>query len=183
MTQSIHKSRPVLKVGNTSIVFDFQDNDHALFVSLGAALTEIQVFETMLLTHLSIFKNNLENKDIDSIHQENIDKTLGQLARLFIEIVKNDEIGYLLIEVRDKRNFLVHKILRKYGWPLMSDDDFLKSYKEINDIREFIYQAKMKLASFLNSQDFSNAIVVAINPKTGKPYVPGRDDLNDLLDQ
>ena len=183
MTQSTHKSRPVLQVGNTSVVFDFQDNDHALFVSLGAALTEIQVFESMLLTHLSIFKNNIENKDIQLTHQNNIDKTLGQLARLFIDVVKNDEIGNLLIEVRDKRNLIVHKILRKYGWPLMSDEDFLRCYKEINEVRDFIYQANMKLASFLNSQHFSNAIVVAMNPKTGKPYAPGRDDLNDLLEE
>ena len=183
MAQSTHKSKPVLIVGETSIIFDFQDNDHVLFVCLGAALTEIQVFETTLLNHLTIFKNNVNNEDMDSTRQKNIDKTLGQLAKLFIEVVKNEEIGKLLLEVRDKRNLVVHKILRKYGWPLMSDDDFLQCYREINVIRDFIYQANVKLASFLNSQHFSNAIVVAINPKTGKPYAPGRDDLNDLLDE
>lgn len=183
MTQSTHKSNPILMVGDTSVVFDFQDNDFALFVCLGAALTEIQVFEGTLLNHLTIFRSNLESKDMKSMLEQNIDKTLGQLARLFIEVVKDDEIGNLLIEVRDKRNFLVHKILSKYGWPLMSDDDFLTCYKEIGDIRDFIYQAKTKLDAFLNSQRFTNAIVIAINPKTGKPFAPGRDDLNDLFTQ
>src|SRR5574341_695777 len=112
MTQSTYKSKPALIVGNAAIVFDIQDNDHVLFVCLGGALTEIQVFETTLLNHLAIFKNNINKEDMDSTWDANIDKTLGQLARLFIDVVKDNEIGKLLLEVKDKRNFIVHKILR-----------------------------------------------------------------------
>jgi len=183
MAKNTQKGGSLLIVGDVAISLDIEDSDHVLFFCLGGALTDIQVFETTLLIHLAIFRMNKKNEDFLSARNTNIDKTLGQLARLFIDVVKDNEIGKFLLEVRDRRNFIVHEILRKYGWPIMSKKDYLKCYEEINEFRDFINQANMKLGEFLNSQHFSNAISIATNPKTGKPYTPGRDDLTDLFEE
>jgi hypothetical protein len=185
MTQSNHKSNTVLKIGDTSIVITFQDNDHILFVSLGAALAEIQAFEMTIGLLLAVFskEKGKNEKDVISLTEENFKKTLGFLVKLFTHVVKDEEISTMLRNIKDKRNLLVHRILRKYGWPRMSDDDYIKCYSEINETRNDVYQAEAKLSEYLNSQQFPNSIVVRFDSETGKLYIPGRDDLNDLFDQ
>lgn len=153
MSNKSHKSRPTVIVGDTLVQFEFEDNDLALFAFLGSALAEIQAFENTVGLVLAIFSSNMnkDNRDIFKFREEYFEKTLGALVNLFKKIVKDEEISNMLIDVKDKRNLLVHNILRKYGWPLMSPPDYLKCFKEIEEIRNRIFNAESKLGEYVNS--------------------------------
>ncbi len=120
-----------------------QDNDlvNQLFLSLGAALTEIQVFESGIIFLLGGIKSKKDGTDITSIFQNDESKTLGKLINELIYFIEDDEMKNLLTIIRDDRNYIIHKILRKYGWPLMSEVSYVNAIKEILEITEIMHKS------------------------------------------
>jgi len=161
----------ILQVGEGyGFVFQRGRNDLALFAALGAALTEIQAFEVGIEGYLKI----LPEKDSEGKHtsSKNPDRfysqTLGMLIKQFKKHLPDSGIAALLENVREKRNYLVHTILKVYGWPLMSDKDYIRAIKEIEGIRALIESASIEVSRYLAERSLLNLIVVYIDHKTGE---------------
>jgi hypothetical protein len=73
-------------------------------------------------------------------------QTLGVLVKLFKKHLPDTALDKSLENVREKRNCLVHHIPRKYQWPIMSDDDYVKAILEIEEIRELIENTDVEIA-------------------------------------
>ena len=72
-----------------------------------------------------------------------------------------------LEEARKGRNYLVHHILRKYEWPMMSDEDYIDAVKEIDKIRDLIETVNVEVAQYLSDRSLLNIIVLSINHDSG----------------
>lgn len=149
-------------------------------------MAEIQAFEKTVALFVDIFQSKVEGKEkpIAPNHVEYSDKTLGQLIKLFTDLIKDEEIGQSLKTAKEKRNFLVHHILSAYKWPLMSSDNYLKCYSEINEIRNTIHEAELKLSAFLISQRFSDVVTFTfpIDSQTDEPYLSNEENFSEDSD-
>ncbi len=161
----------ILQVGEGyGFAFQRGRNDLALFAALGSALTEIQAFEVGIEGYLKV----LSEKDAQGKHTsgKNPDRfysqTLGMLIKQFKKHLPDSGIAPLLKNVREKRNYLVHTILRVYGWPLMSDEDYIHAIKEIEGIRALIESAGIEVSRYLADRSLLKLIGVSIDHKTGK---------------
>lgn len=138
-----------------------QNNDfvNQLFLSLGAALTEIQVFESGIIFLLGGIKSKKDDTDLTLIFQKDESKTLGKLINELIYYIEDDEMKNLLVLIRDNRNYIIHKILREYGWPIMSEVNYVKAIKEILEIRDIMH----KSGPLINEYIRRNKILDLIN--------------------
>ncbi len=153
----------IIRVDNTNLVFDFQErNDKALFIALGQTLTEIQCFETCIYSLLSSIQDKNRVNALTDYFQNNEKKTLGQLINELIVHIPDEIVKQNLIDVRDKRNYIVHKILRKYGWPLMSDKDYLIAITEIAEIKNFINVSEPIITKYIRDNNILDLIIFEI---------------------
>jgi len=159
-----------LRVGNYGFVFQRGRNDLALFVSLGGALTEVQSFEMLVEGYVKDL--TLDASSEDTMQTENPERffsqSLGILIKNFQKHLPDKDIAPLLERARDRRNYLVHKILRQYGWPLMSDDDYVRAIQEIEGIRELIQDTGVEISRYLKDRSLANLVVLSIDHKTGE---------------
>jgi len=137
-----------------------QDSDlvNQLFWSLGAALTEIQVFESGIIFLLGGIKSKKDGTDLTIIYQKDESKTLGKLINELIYFIEDDEMKNLLTVIRDNRNYITHKILRKYGWPVMSESKYNYAIKEILEIRDFIHNSEPLIFEYIKSKKIVDLI-------------------------
>ena len=154
----------LLRVGDHS-AFEFQrgPNDLALFAGLGAALAEIQSFETGIAIQLGL----LSHRSTDSL-DEFYSKTLGTLIKQIQRHLPDNALASLLEKVRNRRNYLVHHILRAYGWPIMSDDDYIRAIREIEEVRSLIEQANLEVARYLSDRSLLKLIVLSIDHRSSE---------------
>jgi hypothetical protein len=161
-----------IQMGKTPIVFSLPEREHALFLALGMALAEIQSFETGIAFLLSSIANEaghkVEEGYFDKLMQEYGSKTLGLLVKHFREVVRDEEISSLLEEVKNKRNYIVHNILREYGWPMMSDEVYVKAIEEITQITQKIRDAERIIVPYLREEKILKIILMSIDVKTGE---------------
>ncbi|MBK8563434.1 MAG: hypothetical protein IPN76_08815 [Saprospiraceae bacterium] len=143
----------VIQVGDINIALKYENkHDKVLFTLLGEALTEIQCFENCIYALLSGVQHSESKNSLIDFFEKNEKKTLGQLIYDLVDYIENEEMKNTLIEARDKRNFLVHKILRQYGWPLMGDKEYLKAFQEIVAIRNFIHVSQPILLNYIQDK-------------------------------
>ncbi|MEW8052469.1 MAG: hypothetical protein AB2792_13405 [Candidatus Thiodiazotropha sp.] len=159
-----------LIIGDQPIVFSFPDEDHALMLSLGAALAQIQAFETsiaFILSNLASKSKDKENQSLEDAMKVNMEKTLGRLVKHFLLVLKNKEIADLLEEVRSKRNHIVHNILRAYGWPMMSPQKYIEAIQEIDGFRGLLSDAEPIICKHLSDKEKMNIRLLTLDPLTG----------------
>jgi hypothetical protein len=120
-----------------------------LFWSLGAALTEIQVFESSIIFLIGGIKSKEEDIDIKATFEKDESKTLGILINELIKSIEDEEFKNILKIIKEDRDYIVHKILRKYGWPVMSDLKYKNAIKEILEIREIIHRSGPLLIEYI----------------------------------
>jgi len=161
----------ILHVGEShGFVFQRGRNDLALFASLGSALAEIQAFEVgiegflQFLSQKASADDQASSKNPDRFYSQ----TLGMLIKQFQKHLPDTGIATLLENVREKRNYLVHKILRDYQWPIMNDEDYIHAIKEIEGIRAYIESASVEMSRYLANRSLLNLIVVSIDHETGE---------------
>lgn len=161
----------VLYVGEQhGFVFQRGRNDLALFAALGTALAEIQAFEMSIENHLQVLSHKASAEDLapSKNPEQFYSQTLGMLIKEFQKFLPDTGIAELLENVRKKRNYLVHKILRAYQWPLMSDEDYVRAITEIEEIRAFIEHANVEVSRYLANHSLIGLVVVSIDRKTGE---------------
>lgn len=161
----------ILRVGHSSgFVFQRGRNDLALFASLGGAIAQVQSFELGIegflgwLSPKAAEESGLPIKDPDSFYT----KTLGGLIRQFQKHLPDTGIAELLENVRVKRNYLVHQILRVYQWPIMNDDDYVRAIAEVEEIRAYIETAGVEVARYLSDRSLVSVLVIKFNLGTGE---------------
>jgi hypothetical protein len=165
-----------IKVGHENVVYTLDESDHALFLSLGSALATIQSFESSaasLLTGLLGQTEESSQKTHEQLMGNYIDKTLGQLVKLFRQYVKDEALADKLEQVRQKRNYLVHGILRKYGWWLMGDDAYLDAIKEISEISQLIQETDQDIVKYIIDRKLLKMVAAKIDTATGELVLIG----------
>jgi len=137
-----------------------QNNDLVvqLSLALGAALTEIQVFESGIIFLLGGIKSKNKEIDIKAIFEKDESKTLGILINELIQFIEDDEVKNLLKIIRDDRNYIIHKILRKYGWPVMSELAYENAIKEILEIREIMHKSGPLINEYIKTKKILDLI-------------------------
>ena len=161
-----------LKVGDHTVVVDWPPNDHALFVCLGAALAQAQVFESTIAHFLSALDRKNQSTEhscnFDELMEQNTSKTLGWLSQRLRDSVGDEALADALDEARVKRNFLVHNILKKYGWWAMNDESYIECINEVNSIRDTLSNAEREVIKRLQDTGALEVLAVSINPSTGE---------------
>ena len=98
-----------------------------------------------------------------------LEKTLGMLARRIRLHDPEAETATILDHIVERRNFLVHRFLQKYGWPMMSDEEYIAAIVELNEMREYFSKSQLTLTRTLKEAKDLQLLVVGINPQTGQP--------------
>lgn len=162
----------IVKIGNSNIALKYDNkNDKVLFTVLGEALTEIQCFENCIYSLLSGIQGNEGGISLEDYLERNERKTLGQLIYGMDRYIDNENVKNNLIEVRDKRNYLVHKILRKFGWPLMSDDQYLEAIKEVVEIRNFINSSEPVITKYIRDNNILDIVIFELTSSEKKSNI------------
>ena len=161
----------ILQVGN-KYEFEFQGEryDLALFVALGNALAAIQSFEMSIGIHLRSLSNEkqLDKQDTGGELDKFYSLTLGALIKQFQKHLPDSGVATLLESVREKRNYLVHRILREYQWPIMNDEDYVRAIKEADQIRELMEQANVEVSRYLVDKSLIDLVVFSIDHASGE---------------
>jgi hypothetical protein len=164
--------RRVVQVAGIEIPFALLPNDYGLFLLIGRTMADIQSFETLLaglLVSLEHRSGELDSEiDFDKLLEKNYTKTLGRLVKHFREHIGDPETADALAYARDRRNFLVHSLLRKYGWFEMSAADYRVCVQEISEIRSAIAFAEDRLIRYLNESQTLPVLRFEFDPVTGE---------------
>jgi hypothetical protein len=153
------------------ILADFGDRDHVLFLLMGAALAEIQCFEYSAAHVLSLIivprSDGRMDLALETILNTQFDARLSELIRNLRKYSKHTEYPDALEKGRKSRNFVVHSFLRKFGWPMMEDKEYVEAIAELQKCRKDISNADMTSAHILADQQLTDVIVVHFDPKAG----------------
>ena len=140
-----------IKISDVQIEFDLAPNDYGLFLVIGQAMSEIQSFELFLAGLLASLDNKKgQTTSYEELLVKHYTSTLGGLVKHFRDHINNPETASALAYARDRRNFLVHGLLRKYSWPGMSNADYRICVLEIMEIVSAVSYAQDKLIRYLN---------------------------------
>lgn len=165
-----HAQGTVLPVGETHVAFNYEQRDIALFVALGAALAQAQVLEFGIAHLLGLIESGGDDR-FEEISSGFLEKTLGALARKVKGHTTDPGLASKLEEIVEKRNFVAHRVLQKYQWPIMSDDSYLEAIRELDAIRQFLTDAEFVVTSALKEAKNLDLIVVGVDPETQQPRV------------
>ncbi len=154
------------------ISFNFEDKDFAfeedsdlvikLFYALGAALSEIQVFESSIIFLLSGIKSKQKNIALNEALKKDESKTLGALINELIKYIEAEEIKNMLEIIKNDRNYIVHNILRDYGWPVMSESKYKHAINEILQIREIMHKTTPIINKYISSNNILDIIDIDV---------------------
>lgn len=165
-------NRFAILVGDMNILYELSSGDHALFVSIGIAISEIQSLETQLasllqsLERLTALKDGNQQTSGKGIHYS--EKTLGTVIRLFREYIKDESIAQTLETARQARNHVVHHILRKYGWPFLSASEYFDAIREVDESTRSIASAREMVIRYMAENRPIPFYAVVINYETGE---------------
>jgi hypothetical protein len=169
-------------VGDTNVLYELESGDHALFLTIGIAVSQIQSLEvtmTSLLTSLELH-SVLKNRSVEPIEKtasDHSEKTLGTVIRLFREYIKDHNIAEALEKARVSRNHIVHHILKKYGWPFLSASNYLDAIREVDNATRDIASADDAVVRYMAENRPIPFYAVIINHETGEiePIQPKAD--------
>jgi hypothetical protein len=158
----------ILKVGNTMLRFNYEQNDAALFLALGAALAEVQALEFHLVQMMGLLLSN-EGASHDEVTDQFFQVTLGTLARKMRGEVGAPELAEALDRVVKERNHLVHGFLRAHKWPMLSADGYLNAIQELDKAAKFFRESGETITVALKKAKDLPVFLLRINPETGLP--------------
>lgn len=164
----------MLIIGGTAFKFDFEDTDHALFLLLGATIAEIQAFETSLSFKFSALLTQNSDNNFEENQELLSKKTLGWIANRLKQHFQNLELISLLEEIVKKRNYVVHGILKDYGWPLMSNDSYIDAITKLEKIRFEIHQLENKISLHLIEDNIIENMVMIMDKDNGEFEIVGK---------
>lgn len=98
-----------------------------------------------------------------------LSRTLGHLARNIRELAPDDQTAAALEDVVEKRNYLVHRCLRKYGWPMSNFEKYREAVREIDGIRTSLRDGGDLIILALQRAKDLDIVLVRTNPETGEP--------------
>jgi hypothetical protein len=159
----------LLKAGGQLFLFHYEEWDRPLFIALGAALAEAQALEYLLATMLGIASSSAANRSVEELTDDFLSRTLGSLARKIREFAPDDRIAAVLDELVEKRNYLVHRCLRSYGWPMSTIEEYGEAVRELDSIRTFLRKGGEAVTLALQKAQALDIILVRTNPETGQP--------------
>lgn len=128
-----------------------EDLVNQLFWALGATLAEIQVFESHMIFLLGGIKSKKKDVDLKILYEKDESKTLGILINELHSHVKDDNFKKLLKLVVDNRNYIIHKVLRFYGWPVISESQYQNAIDEILVIRDILHESITVIDKYIKS--------------------------------
>jgi hypothetical protein len=175
-------SRFAILIGDTNVLYELPSGDHALFLTIGIAVSQIQSLEvTMasLLTSLEVHSALKQGvKPIEKLISDHSEKTLGTVIRLFREYIKDNDIAEALEKARVSRNHIVHHVLKEYGWPFLSASDYLEAIREVDNATRQIAAADEAVVRYMAENRPIPFYAVFINHETGEiePIQPKKDD-------
>lgn len=166
---------PVQLVIRDKYAFEWRGapDDLPLFACLGAALAEVQALEFALVTNISGFAQK-EATGVPSkatLRDDLLEKTLGLLSRKFQNLLPDEQLKELLSQVVEKRNYLVHRFLRTYQWPMMSAEDYVRAIQEAESIRSFLQKANLDISKYLRDEELLKLIIVHIDHESGEATI------------
>jgi hypothetical protein len=136
---------------------------------LGAALAGAQSLEFQLASLLGFASTTGKEPSTVELTEGFLSRILGHLARKIRELAPDDQTAAVLEEVVEKRNYLVHRCLRKYGWPMSNIDEYRKAVREIDGIRTTLRDSGDAIILALQRAKDLDIILVRTNPETGEP--------------
>jgi len=159
-------------VGGQLVADNFGNNDRILFVLMGAALAEIQSFEFTIARVISLIAahdddGGIKGDTFERILEENFDKCMGHLIKAVRKHCKNPQYAPTLEVALQNRNLFVHRFLRKHGWPMSKDEDYLDAVQHVQKIRESIWDADAVAAHILAEKELTDVAVIKFDPESG----------------
>jgi len=133
-----------------------------LFLVLGATLAEIQIFESHMIFLLGGIKFKSKVINIKEIFKKDESKTLGVLINELFHYIEDEEVKDFLKIIRDDRNYIIHKILRKYEYPIMSKSTYQYAIKEIMEIKENIHKSTPLISQYIQSKKILELIDIDV---------------------
>ena len=159
----------IVHAGGQLFRFHYEEMDRPLFIVLGAALAEAQALEFLLASLLGLADPSKAGRPMEELSEEFLSKTLGYLAKKIQEQDPSDETATILENLVKKRNYLVHKCLREYGWPMSTVEEYAKAVQEIDGIRTLLRDGGDAVTVALKRAKKLDLIIVRTNPETGLP--------------
>lgn len=158
----------ILNVEGRLFRFHYEERDRPLFIALGAALAEAQALEFLLAGVLGLATSS-KGGDADALNDDFLSRTIGYLARRIREYAPDDETADVLDQLVEKRNYLVHRYLRKYKWPMATIDEYGNAVRELDQIRTFLRDGGDSIVLAMKRAQDLEIIMVRTNPDTGEP--------------
>lgn len=164
---------PVSLVIRDKYAFEWRGtpDDLPLFACLGAALAEVQALEFALVCHITDLLQKGATGVLSNValRDDLFEKTLGVLSHKFQNVLldKGEQLKELLSQVVEKRNYLVHRFLRAYQWPMMSAEDYVRAIQEAESIRSFLEKANLDIAKYLGDKELLKLIIVHLDHELG----------------
>ncbi len=158
-----------LSAGGRLFRFHYEEWDRPLFIALGAALAEAQSLEFQLASMLGFASTTGKERPTVELTEGFLSRTLGYLARKIRELAPDDQTASVLEDVVEKRNYLVHRCLRNYGWPMSGIDEYREAVRELDGIRTALRDSGDAIILALQRAKDLDIILVRTNPETGEP--------------
>lgn len=161
----------ILQVGDKyGLEFQGRRNDVALFAILGNALAAVQSFEMSIAIHLGMLSEKKTSGSQTARDEPDrfYSLTLGALIKQFQKNLPDTGVATLLENVRERRNYLVHRILRVYQWLMMSNEDYVRAIKEIDEIRSLMEKANVEVSRYLADHSLADLVVFSIDHDSGE---------------
>jgi len=153
----------ILSVGEESVVLHVREKDLALFAFIGAIVSDSQVFEFQVGGFLTaVQRTGSDPKKIDVIEADYSNKTIGWLANAFKKHCNDSATAEALERARIARNYVVHEVLKKYGWWHMQDQDYLSCLRDIREAREALWDGKEALIRQLNDTNILRVLFLPL---------------------
>lgn len=161
----------LLQVGDTTLRFNYEPNDAALFLALGAAVAEVQALEFHLVQMLGLVLSGIDSRSHSEITDEYFQKTLGSIAKRLRGVVGNAELASSLEKVVHDRNHLIHGFLRAHQWPMLSPAKYVAAIRELDATAQFFRESGDTITLALRRAKDLQVFLLKTNPETGLPEV------------
>ena len=136
--------------------FDLTDGDHALFIAIGCAVSEIQCFEFGLLMHL---RRHLSPNAFERVKE----KPMGAMIQALKKVNADSELADVLEESRQMRNYVMHNLLPDYSWPICSAEKHHEMVCKVMDIAGKIKKNAVTVTVNMAEAGLFKGVVVQFN--------------------
>jgi hypothetical protein len=159
-----------IQVGDSTLRFNYESNDAALFLALGAAVAEVQALEFHLVQMLGLMLSPGAGSHTE-VTTEYFQKTLGALAKKLRGEVGDLALAQSLDDVVRERNHLIHGFLRTHQWPMSSSAEYLTAIRKLDELAKFFRTSGDTITIALRKARGLEVFLLRTNPDTGLPEI------------